>query len=128
MIKNPKTTLLGIALGLIYALAAVVSKSGTISVSDITTALIPAVLGILSADPSSFVDRFLLHWRTTAGGIVTALGSLVGNQITTGHMDLKSLAIALIIAVAGILAKDGDRSRQPDARSVASRVTGRVEP
>ena len=122
LLKNPKTTLLGLLLGLLYGLAAVISKSGAISAADITTAIVPIVLGALTADPTSFTERFLLHWRTTLGGLVVAAGSLIGNEISVGRFDLKSLGTALIIAAAGILMKDGDRGgRQPDIRAIGAR-------
>lgn len=118
--SNPKTTLLGILLGILYALAAMISQRGSLNPQEIVTALIPALLGALMADPSSVLERFTAHWRTTLAGIVAAAGSLLSAHLTSGQVDLKAYATALIIAAAGVFIKDGSRDA-PVARPVLVR-------
>ena len=50
---------------------------------------------------------FLANWKTTLAGIIGAVGTLVVDYLM-GRMDLKSFVLAFVIAVLGVIAKDGD--------------------
>jgi len=50
---------------------------------------------------------FLANWKTTLAGIIGAVSTLVVDYLM-GRMDLKSFVLAFVIAVLGVIAKDGD--------------------
>ena len=45
-------------------------------------------------------------WKTTITGVIGAIALVVGNLLQAGTVDPRTIIIAVIVAVMGVLAKD----------------------
>jgi len=48
-------------------------------------------------------------WKTTLAGVIGATSTIIISYLN-GELDAKAFVIAFIIAVLGVLAKDGDKT------------------
>ncbi|WP_282755013.1 hypothetical protein [Desulfuromonas thiophila] len=55
------------------------------------------------------MKSIFLNWKTTVIGVLGAIAAAMLPVLESGQTDSKSLGMAAVIGLVGVLAKDGDR-------------------